>query len=360
MRSFGYNSPKGLNNVINKWTMTKDDMPLSILVIEDNPGDFVLIDDYLLEKFSAINVIHHMSFEAAASEIESFKNIDIILLDLVLPDLMGEQLVEKVQEHSGNVPIIILTGYSDIELARKTLSKGVSDFLIKDEINPEIIYKSIVYAKERKGYVNQLKQEKKVSQDLFDFSPQPMWIYDPVTLRFMDVNQAAITKYGYSLEEFLELTLRDIRPKDCQGYLEQSLKIDQRDNANHYAGKFKHQLKSGQEIWVEIYSSEIQYRGRATRLILSNDITDKQHYIGTIEDQNRKLKQIAWTQSHVVRAPLARLLGIINLFGLEAGSSDDQRFMLDQIRKSGEELDKIIQGIIEQTNAMDLKDINNG
>ena len=116
--------------------MTKDDQPLSILVIEDNPGDFMLIDDFLLEKFSAIKVIHEETFESAIAELKSFENIDIILLDLILPDMKGEQLVEKVQEHSGNIPIIILTGYSDIGLARKILSKGVSDFFDQGRDQP--------------------------------------------------------------------------------------------------------------------------------------------------------------------------------------------------------------------------------
>src|SRR5690606_10073344 len=203
--------------------MTKDDQPLSILVIEDNPGDFMLIDDYLLEKFSAIKVIHQETFESAIAELKSFENIDIILLDLILPDLKGEQLVEKVQEHSGNVPIIILTGYSDIGLARTILSKGVSDFLIKDEISPEIIYKAIIYALERKSYITKLNKNKKIYQDLFDFSPQPMWIFDPSTLNFLNVNKAAINKYGYTLEEFKKMTIKDIRPKNHMGFLEKSL-----------------------------------------------------------------------------------------------------------------------------------------
>src|SRR5690606_2663671 len=137
--------------------MRKDDQPLSILVIEDNPGDFLLIDDYLLEKFSAIKVVHIKTFKSLITDLKSFESIDVVLLDLTLPDLKGEMLVEKIQEYIDNAPIIILTGYSDIELARKALSKGISDFLIKDEINPEIIYKSIVYAIERKSYISQLK-----------------------------------------------------------------------------------------------------------------------------------------------------------------------------------------------------------
>ncbi|MEC3966930.1 response regulator [Flagellimonas halotolerans] len=340
--------------------MTKDNQPLSILVIEDNPGDFMLIDDYLIEKFSAIRVIHKETFESAITDIKSFANIDIILLDLILPDLKGEQLVEKVQEVSGNIPIIILTGYSDIELARKILSKGVSDFLIKDEISPEIIYKSIIYALERKSYIAQLNKNKKIYQDLFDFSPQPMWVYDPDTLLFLGVNKAAVDKYGYTLEEFERMTIKDIRPRSQVKHLEKSLKDRKRDCSNHYAGEFEHLLKTGQEIRVEIYSSEIEYGDKIMRLILAKDITDKQEYIRTIEGHNRKLKDIAWTQSHVVRAPLARLLSIIHLLELDVVDPDDIPFLLNQIKGSGSELGKIIDDLNIESNSMNQTHTKHG
>ena len=332
--------------------MTKDDQPLSILVIEDNPGDFLLIDDYLLEKFSAIKVIHIQTFKSLVTDVKSCEIIDVVLLDLTLPDLKGEILVEKIQEYIGNIPIIILTGYSDIALARKTLSKGVSDFLIKDEINPEIIYKSIVYAIERKKYIAQLKENRKVYQDLFNFSPQPMWIYDPSTLLFLNVNKAAVSKYGYTIEEFKKMTIKDIRPKNQLKFLEKRLEERKRGDLGTYSGVFFHTLKSGVTIYVEIYSNDIEYEGRVVRLVLANDITEKQEYINTIETQNEKLKGIAWTQSHVVRSPLSRILGIINLLEMEPDDSQDLPFLLEQIKVSGNELDEIIHKIVSETNSI--------
>src|SRR5690606_23714814 len=114
--------------------MKKDSLPLSILIIEDNLGDFILLEDYLLEKFDAIRIFQEESFDSAIIKIKSASKIDIILLELVLPFLQGEALVESIQQYSGDIPIIILPGYTDIDLARKILSMGISDFLIKDEI----------------------------------------------------------------------------------------------------------------------------------------------------------------------------------------------------------------------------------
>ncbi len=339
--------------------MIKDSQPLSILIIEDNLGDFVLLEDYLLEKFDAIQIIHEESFESAIFTIKSGKKINIILLDLVLPDLQGQTLTEKIQMQTADIPIIILTGYADIALARKILSMGVSDFLIKDEINPEILYKSIVYSLERKSFIRGLDKTKKTYQDLFNLSPQPMWLYDISSLHFLDVNQAAIVKYGYTFEEFKSMTIRDIRPKNEIKFLEDSITQHTLNESYGFAGVFTHILKSGQNISVEIYSSNIEYNDKLVRLVLVNDVTDKLEHLKKIETQNMKLKNIAWTQSHIVRAPLSRILGIINLLELEAFNSDDLPYLINQLKLSGNELDVIVQNIVKESKSLHLNTLQN-
>lgn len=97
-----------------------DEKIITVLIVEDNLGDFVLIEDFLLEKFIKIN-IHHCKDHI--STIEFLKNrgeeISIILIDLHLPDLSGNQLVEDILSHSSHIPIIILTSYSDLDVAKK-------------------------------------------------------------------------------------------------------------------------------------------------------------------------------------------------------------------------------------------------
>jgi signal transduction histidine kinase len=162
------------------------------------------------------------------------------------------------------------------------------------------------------------------------------------------------------LEEFKSMTIKDIRPKNHLEFLEKSLEERKREDQDIYAGVFYHTLKSSKTICVEIYSNDFEYEGRMVRLVLASDITEKQKYIGTIETQNKKLRDIAWTQSHVVRAPLSRLLGVINLLDLEPNYSEDVPFLLEQIKVSGKELDKIIQDIVSKTRSMDINTLKNG
>jgi PAS domain S-box-containing protein len=95
--------------------------------------------------------------------------------------------------------------------------------------------------------------------------------------------------------------------------------------------------------------------GEAVRMVGAiTDITEKQEYIETIETQNKKLMNIAWTQSHMVRSPLSRMLGIINLLNMEPYDSEDVPFLLEQIKVSGNELDEIIRKIVSETNSIGI------
>ncbi|MFZ8528451.1 response regulator, partial [Staphylococcus aureus] len=86
-------------------------------------------------------------------------NIDLILLDLHLPDLSGFALIQQILSENIHVPIIVLTGYADLSLAKDSLKLGVDDFLIKDEVTPSILHKSIEFAFSRSQYVNYIEAQ---------------------------------------------------------------------------------------------------------------------------------------------------------------------------------------------------------
>src|SRR5687768_11556584 len=92
---------------------------------------------------------------------------------------------------------------------------------------------------------------------LFESNPHPMWVYDLETLRFLTVNAAAIHHYGYTKEEFLSLTIRDIRPQeDVPDLLENISRV----NGNlDVAGVWRHQRKDGSQIDVEIVSHGLTF-----------------------------------------------------------------------------------------------------
>jgi PAS domain S-box-containing protein len=108
---------------------------------------------------------------------------------------------------------------------------------------------------------------------LFDSNPHPMWVYERETLAFLAVNDTAVQMYGYSREEFLRMNIRDIRPpEDVPALLEN---IAARERGEPTTGLWRHRLKTGAIVDVEVAANALLFRGRPARLVLVNDVSDK-------------------------------------------------------------------------------------
>ena len=134
-------------------------MVLNILLVEDNPGDVDLIRMLLPETGSAsFHVESAKRLSEAKARLQS-NSIDIVLLDLGLPDSNGLETFNKLKAVASGVPIIILTGNIDQELAVNAVKEGAQDFLIKGQITSALIVRSILYALERKRSEGKLHRQ---------------------------------------------------------------------------------------------------------------------------------------------------------------------------------------------------------
>jgi PAS domain S-box-containing protein len=324
---------------------------LSVLIIEDNQGDFVLIEDYLLEKFKKINIIHCLDYATSVNYLQNSKEkISILLLDLNLPDLGGLELINSIISYNFQVPIIILTGYSDLAMAKSSLQAGIYDYLVKDEINPDILYKTIIFTLNRSSFINQLEDEKHNYENLFNFNPQPTWLLDLKSFKIIQSNIAAQQTYGYSLDDFRKMSFTQLHPQDEKQLIEHKFTSkEDKFSKNH----FTHLFRNGKEIKVEIYFRKIKSNSNNRLIVQSNDISETLNRIHIIELQNEKLRNIAWTQSHVVRAPLSRILGIVNLIEQQKDDLDEILFWIKQLRISTNEMDAIVKKIVDETNHLE-------
>ena len=118
-----------------------------------------------------------------------------------------------------------------------------------------------------------LKESEEKYRHLFENNPIPLLVFEEGTFRYLDVNTAALKHYGYSREEFLNMTALDIRPADERNRF---VHLDRTGGGGFSKkGVWKHLKKDGSIIFVEISVNSIIFEGRNARLILSNDITDK-------------------------------------------------------------------------------------
>jgi len=327
--------------------MPVDSKTYRILVIEDNAGDYILVEDFLYEQIEAPTIVHAESFGKASDILTNDDHrFDVVLLDLSLSDRTGESLIHDIVRLCPDIPVIVLTGYADFAFGVKSLSMGIADYILKEELTALILYKSIVYSSERRRISSALLESENKYGELFHLSPLPMWVCDCETLKFLDVNNAAIGHYGFSLHEFLEMSIMDIQQI---GSMSDAIPYGPGFPERYMQGIVDHRKKNGEVIRVDLQSNTLQYKGKTSRIILANDVTERLNYINAIEAQNSKLKEIAWMQSHVIRAPLSRIMGLIAIIRDSEGSTEERDEMLGYLMVSAHELDRVIRNITELT-----------
>lgn len=135
-------------------------IPYKLLVVEDNPGDYFLLEQYLRSGSLPVEKIFHANNMADATEIAKNNSLDICLLDLSLPDSSGVDSVITINRLLPQTPIVVFSGSSTIEIAIESISNGAMDYLVKGEFNNMLLDKSIQYSIERKRAIEELAHEK--------------------------------------------------------------------------------------------------------------------------------------------------------------------------------------------------------
>ncbi len=126
---------------------------------------------------------------------------------------------------------------------------------------------------------------------LFKKNPLPMWVFDTETFKFLAVNDAAVNVYGYSRDEFLSMSILDIRPAEDIPALKNH--ISSLRELFNPAGIWRHKKKDGTIMDVEIVSHEIEFDERLSRLVLANDVTDKKKAEEDLKNSREQLRELA-------------------------------------------------------------------
>ncbi|MEO6232310.1 MAG: response regulator [Ferruginibacter sp.] len=259
---------------------------LNVLVIEDNPADLFLIEQMLRLSNRNIERIYTADRISAGIELLNQFDMSIVLLDLSLPDSFGFDSFLKIKSNTKKIPVIILTGLSDKEMALEAIKEGAKDYLVKGEFETDILVKSIQYSIERKNAEEKILASEEKYRQMFYKNPFPTWIYDIDSFKILEVNDAAIQKYGYERTEFLNLVVQDIYLEDNKSQLAESTEENERSPVEIW----KHKKSNGNIILVEATWYEIDYFGVAAMQVQINDVTEKMKLQEELNHQ-QKLKQ---------------------------------------------------------------------
>lgn len=162
---------------------------------------------------SSTNIIAIQSIEEA-KEVKNELDPDVILLDLNILDSNGLSTYEKINELFQQSSVIVLSGMDDQNLALEIVAKGGQDYILKSDVKPQILEKTINYGILRKAMLKEIALSEKKYRELFERSPLPMFQLSGEDLKIEMANPSALQLYGYPDNFLLNNTLHILNPKE--------------------------------------------------------------------------------------------------------------------------------------------------
>ena len=258
-----------------------DNKKIKVLLIEDNPGDARLIRELLAEVEGAPFDLYHTDWLSAGLGRLAQGDIDVILLDLSLPDSKGLDSLGKFHAQAPKVPIVVLSGLSDEAVAVKAVQEGAQDYLVKGSIDGSLLVRSLRYAIERHRLRVELHESEARYRLLADNVADIVWTAD-AEARITYVSPSIKRLLGYTVDEAMKLKIGDILTADSLEQARRFVKgqMNMRAWGMHYppaSMTLEHVRKDGSTVWAEVMLSFMQSQDGSIIGIMgaTRDITER-------------------------------------------------------------------------------------
>ena len=223
-------------------------------------------------------------------------DVDILILQLNYREDDYQKILNFVAAHK-DLPVLIITNTRIRKHAYEAFALGIEDYIHVSEINPPSLKRSIYFAIKRKDYKQKINNSEFNYKTLFFSSPLPMWVIDRYTLKFLSVHQAAITHYGYSEEEFMNMKASDLWIQEE----EEKIKLMIKEFTNDFLHETVcHKKKDGSTINVNFHSNPIFYNGKEARISLLRDVTENLRIRKALKDSEMRFKSLVQEGSDLI------------------------------------------------------------
>jgi len=266
--------------------------PIKVLLIEDNPGDARLLSETLVDVHTALFELEWVDRLSRGLERLRGDPVDVVLLDLNLPDGAGLNTFTSVRNSAPDVPIVILSGMADEKMAVRTVREGAQDYIVKGNIDGHLLERSIHYAIERKRSEKVLEQSENKYRSIFQLSPEVIILLDEKG-DFVDVNARMEDWLGYTPKELIGTNI-------FKGALmtEKSRRLAARLFARRMAGEelapyeLRFRARNGKIHVGRVIGTRIQDMGEqcARDLVIISDITDLKKAEEDLHRSRRKIE----------------------------------------------------------------------
>lgn len=332
---------------------------LKILILEDSRDDVDLIERELQRggiEFIATVVQKKAEYEKALEEFRP----DVILCDHSLPQFNSIEAMQVwkafQKEKKLFIPFILVTGSVSEEFAVQSIKAGADDYILKDRLKrlPSSVKSALARAKtekERMDYLEEVISLSVLMKEAEHLAKFGGWKVDLVS-----------GKYQCSEETY---RIFGLEPGEADLDLEAFLKYVHPDDKEFMINKIQEGINTAafQECEYRIIDKNRKVKNLQSRIMIKRDAENKAYQLvgftlditkhkeqtQALEIQNRNLREIAWVQSHEVRGPLARLLGLVHLLNRSPEVGGELRETIKHLSVSANELDEIVRRIVRKT-----------
>ena len=239
-------------------------MKKPVWVIEDNYAVFALIRKFIAEcGYEIPAIVQYKSIEEIKS---TATKPAIIFVDCEYSDVAQPYANTFFNTTCASIPVVLLATNDNDGTRKQAIAIKAIDYLIKSDLTLSLFRKCVQYALSRKEIMNKLQESHNDYLGIFQNHPLPMWVFEISTLKFVTVNDAAIYYYGYSREEFLNMTIVDIRPP--QDYDELIKTVARTDVSGFYDNNhWTHMKKNGEQMRVHVFSNSINFQDKQCKMV---------------------------------------------------------------------------------------------
>jgi two-component system cell cycle sensor histidine kinase/response regulator CckA len=323
-----------------------------VLIVNDEPDHLNLMDRLL---HGAGYQVLKANDGCEALDQAQHERPQLIVSDVSMPCMDGIELCRYVRADADLclVPILLVSAHRrDAASAIAGLKAGADEYM-EAPYEPGRLIAQVARLVERAHSEEAIRESEKRYRMLFENNPQPMWVFDEETLHFMAVNEAAIQHYGYSREEFLAMTIKDIRPsEDVQALLDD---VRKHSRGIDRAGTWRHLKKNGESIHVEVTSHEIIFDERPAKLVLAFDVSSRKEAedaLKKVEEQlhrSQKLEavgRLAGGVAHDFNNILTAILGYSDLTLRTLEDNDSARHKIEEIQRAAKRAASLTQQLL--------------
>ena len=304
---------------------------IQVLLVEDNPGDARLIRESLKDAGAGDLKIHHVDRLTAALRSLQRDHFDVMLLDLSLPDGDGLGTVLQAQTGAPEMPIIVLTGLDDEDLARQALRDGAQDYLVKGRSDGHLLARAVHYAIERKAGEEALRRVNETLSAVIQTSPVAIYALDQEG-KVQAWNAAAEKIFGWTENEVIGRALPTM-PDDNQEALARQLEGEMLNGTETVRRR-----KDGSLVDVAVWTSPLRKAdgSMAGVVAATADISERKQ----LEEQLRQagrleaVGRLAGGVAHDFNNLLTIITGYSDLSLNNAATPEPVRRNIEEIRRA--------------------------